>query len=64
MIAHALPALALATCTATSAVDDTPADKTPVELGRVGWTRNLDEAAQASAKDGRPVLLLFQEIPG
>ncbi len=37
---------------------------TPVELGQVEWTRNLEEAARTSAEDGRPILLLFQEIPG
>ncbi len=34
------------------------------ELGRVEWRRDLDAARQESAKSGRPVLVLFQEVPG
>ncbi|MEM7228933.1 MAG: VPGUxxT family thioredoxin-like (seleno)protein, type 2 [Planctomycetota bacterium] len=40
-----------------------PADQ-PVELGQVNWGRNLDSALQTSKSTGKPVLLLFQEIPG
>jgi hypothetical protein len=36
----------------------------PVELGRVAWSRDLDAALAASASSGKPVFLLFQEIPG
>lgn len=36
----------------------------PVELGYVRWERNLDNAYRESAKTGKPVLLLFQEVPG
>ncbi|MAW62128.1 MAG: hypothetical protein CMJ94_15030 [Planctomycetes bacterium] len=36
----------------------------PVELGQVRWRRDLDAAlAEAKAAD-KPVLLLFQEVPG
>ena len=38
-------------------------DETPVELGAVTWGRDLT-AGLAKAKADRPVLLLFQEIPG
>lgn len=34
------------------------------EIGKVEWTSDLESAKQASAESGRPVLLLFQEIPG
>ena len=34
------------------------------ELGRVHWARELQPALQASASDHKPVLLLFQEVPG
>lgn len=37
---------------------------TPIELGAVAWGRNLDEAKAAARATGRPVLLLFQEVPG
>lgn len=36
----------------------------PVELGQVKWRRDF-EAGLAEAKEtGKPVLLLFQEVPG
>jgi hypothetical protein len=38
--------------------------KEPIrELGAVRWQRRLEPALQAAA-DGKPVLLLFQEVPG
>ncbi len=36
----------------------------PRELGRVSWGRDLDGALARAAADGRPVFLLFQEVPG
>jgi len=36
----------------------------PRELGQVRWGRSLDAGLAESRKTGRPVLLLFQEIPG
>jgi len=36
----------------------------PVELGNVSWGRNLDAAKATSRASGRPILLLFQEVPG
>lgn len=36
----------------------------PVELGRVAWLRNFDQAHAAAAKSKKPILLLFQEVPG
>ncbi|MDF1657841.1 MAG: hypothetical protein P1U58_09520 [Verrucomicrobiales bacterium] len=35
-----------------------------VEVGEVEWGRNLDFSLKASAESGRPVLVLFQEVPG
>lgn len=36
----------------------------PVELGQVRWRRDFD-AARAEAKQAdKPVLILFQEVPG
>lgn len=37
---------------------------TPVELGKVNWDRKLEPSLEKAAKDGKPVFLLFQEIPG
>jgi hypothetical protein len=36
----------------------------PVELGRVAWRRDHDAAFAAAKESGKPVLLLFQEVPG
>lgn len=36
----------------------------PVELGDVAWTTDLDAAQEVSGETGRPVFMLFQEIPG
>lgn len=34
------------------------------ELGRVKWLRIYDEATALSSKSGKPIFILFQEIPG
>ena len=38
--------------------------KNPIEVGDVRWGRDFDAASANSAKTGKPVLVLFQEIPG
>ena len=45
-----------------NAIVDDP-DEIP-EIGKVSWSSDLESAKQQSTKTGRPVLLLFQEIPG
>jgi hypothetical protein len=37
---------------------------TPVELGAVNWLRDFDRGAEVARKTGKPVLLLFSEVPG
>ena len=34
------------------------------ELGKVSWYRNYEEALSASKKTKKPILILFQEVPG
>ena len=34
------------------------------ELGKVSWYRNYDQALAVAKKTGKPVLVLFQEVPG
>lgn len=53
----ALLALFEASCSATDAAQ-------PEEAGTATWLRDLDTALAASAKSGKPVFALFQEIPG
>ena len=36
----------------------------PVEVGTVKWNRDLPAALTTSKKTGKPVFLLFQEVPG
>ena len=36
----------------------------PEELGKVNWLRDLAEAEKKSVQTGKPILILFQEIPG
>jgi len=36
----------------------------PVEVGNVHWGRDFDGALKMSAATGKPVLVLFQEVPG
>ncbi|MDA7921345.1 hypothetical protein N9B73_06275 [Verrucomicrobiales bacterium] len=39
-------------------------DAAPVELGKVKWGRDYEVALAASVESRRPVLILFQEVPG
>ena len=36
----------------------------PIELGDVHWLRSMDEAQARSKNESKPILILFQEIPG
>ena len=36
----------------------------PVEVGNVQWGRDFEAALENSAASGKPVLMLFQEVPG
>lgn len=40
------------------------AAKVPVELGDVPWLRNFEEATTKAKTSKRPLLVLFQEVPG
>ncbi len=40
------------------------ADGQPEEFGAVHWTRDLDAALATSKQTGKPVFLLFTEVPG
>ena len=36
----------------------------PIEVGNVKWLRDHDKALNLSKKTGKPVFMLFQEVPG
>ena len=40
------------------------APRQPIEIGLVRWGRNLEAARKQSSESGKPILLLFQEVPG
>jgi len=40
------------------------ANENPIEVGSINWGRDLDNALKISLETGRPVFLLFQEVPG
>lgn len=39
------------------------ADK-PVELGKIDWLRDHAEAVKQAKASGKPIMILFQEVPG
>jgi hypothetical protein len=43
---------------------DSSSGGNPVEAGSVRWNRDFKAALEQSAESGRPVFVLFQEIPG
>jgi len=45
-------------------VSYTSPTKDTVELGKVAWIRNYDAAVQLAKKQGKPIFILFQEVPG
>ena len=45
-------------------VGTTETEPTPVELGKVKWGRDLAAAKTTSSRTGKPILVLFQEVPG
>ena len=36
----------------------------PEELGKVKWMRNYDVALKQAKAKGKPIMLVFQEVPG
>ena len=46
------------------AQERTNASKQDIELGKVSWYRDYDVATSLSKKEDKPVLILFQEVPG
>lgn len=58
----------LSAATSAHAEDGSPAGtaaaSTPQELGTIAWRRGFDAAATESKRSGRPLLVLFQEVPG
>lgn len=60
LVALASVALGAAAALAEQDANDTGA----VEWGRVAWLHDFDRAAKTAKGSGKPILLLFQEVPG
>lgn len=41
-----------------------PLSAGPVELGTVSWSRDYDASLKTVRTSGKPMFLLFQEVPG
>ena len=52
---------AVVTCVVPGLVNGT---EQPVELGLVQWERDFDAAQQRAQESGKPLFVLFQEVPG
>lgn len=67
-----LPTLALATCVSVLSLtflsqagcQSHSEQPNPVEVGTVKWQRDYAAALASAEKSGKPVFLLFQEVPG
>jgi hypothetical protein len=59
-----LPALGLSFFALDSNVAESQEPERSVEMGTVDWNRNLDSAIKLSSQTGKPLFVLFQEIPG
>jgi len=55
--------LLLALAMAGLCIASPPEDPRP-ELGSVKWQRDFEAAKKSSQASGKPLLLLFQEVPG
>jgi hypothetical protein len=47
-----------------SVAEEKTSNPLPEELGRVAWLRDYSQALQAAKKSRKPMLLLFDEVPG
>jgi hypothetical protein len=62
-LAWATLALGLCAAALAWAGGETEAEA-PVELGAIRWSRDFDAAQARAKKEGKPLLVLFQEVPG
>jgi Thioredoxin-like len=56
--------IGVAVCFAVVELPSAEASAKPPELGQVAWRRGFDESAKLASRTGKPLLVLFQEVPG
>ncbi len=56
--------VALASSALWAEAEAQAADAKHVEYGRVDWLRNYDQAVAQAKESGKPILILFDEVPG
>lgn len=61
---EAAPTTAPASLTSVPAIPAALPPDNPVELGNVHWQRDLEAGRAAAKASGKPLLILFQEVPG
>ncbi len=64
LVAATVFAAPLAAPLLANAAQEAAAAATPVELGQVDWQRDLGGALAQSKSSGKPLAVLFQEVPG
>lgn len=65
VISPAVVALSMVVATtAPATAADVPAKQRPQELGAIDWGRDFDAALARGKRENKPVLVLFQEVPG
>ncbi|MHC5110026.1 MAG: VPGUxxT family thioredoxin-like (seleno)protein, type 2 [Planctomycetota bacterium] len=57
-------ALLILTPLSTAGASDNDPKQQPRELGKINWLRDFDQAVAAAKKADKPMLVLFQEVPG
>ena len=46
------------------AQERTSPQKQPIQLGKIAWYRDFDQAKTLAEKEGKAIFILFQEVPG
>lgn len=66
IVAHLLAAVLAVSTTCRGVDEQTPSDRllSRIEVGDVKWGRDLEAARVTSKASGKPVMVLFQEVPG
>ncbi len=56
--------ITMLSCIGAGLFAQTNPDEQSIELGKVHWLRQFDQAIEVAQQNGKPVFILFQEVPG